>query len=256
MWLAGLAVASALADAGLQILQRWCSASIGEGLIADLRIALYAHVAVTRDVTGRSGQIFLSRVARIGSVVHDVDFVATRIERGGGVYVADRVARVSLRRVIGRLDIGRCDRVAGTEDRAAPSHVASGEAEASASATRCRRGAAEQRGRNGPATELVCAPHLKLPRHRVAASGRAKAARAPTSSRLRFPERAPAWPRCSQTVRPEEESKPARPRRPWRPGRRRARRARRSHLRARGRRCCRQARSHHLRRPPQRLHRA
>ena len=44
LWLAGLAVLSALADAGLQILQRWCSASIGEGLIADLRIALYAKV--------------------------------------------------------------------------------------------------------------------------------------------------------------------------------------------------------------------
>ncbi|MDA3029179.1 MAG: ABC transporter ATP-binding protein [Actinomycetota bacterium] len=42
--LASVAVAAALIDAGLQILQRWCSASIGEGLIADLRIALYAKV--------------------------------------------------------------------------------------------------------------------------------------------------------------------------------------------------------------------
>ena len=40
MWLAGAAVVAALVDAGLQILQRWCSAMIGEGLIADLRIAL------------------------------------------------------------------------------------------------------------------------------------------------------------------------------------------------------------------------
>ena len=44
IWLASAAVVSALADAALQILQRWCSARIGEGLIADLRIALYAKV--------------------------------------------------------------------------------------------------------------------------------------------------------------------------------------------------------------------
>jgi len=42
--LAALAVVAALADAALQILQRWCSARIGEGLIADLRVALYAKV--------------------------------------------------------------------------------------------------------------------------------------------------------------------------------------------------------------------
>ncbi len=42
--LAGLAVVAALADAGLQILQRWCSARVGEGLIADLRTALFAKV--------------------------------------------------------------------------------------------------------------------------------------------------------------------------------------------------------------------
>jgi ATP-binding cassette subfamily B protein len=42
--LAGLAVAAALLDAVLQIVQRWCSARVGEGLIADLRRALYAKV--------------------------------------------------------------------------------------------------------------------------------------------------------------------------------------------------------------------
>ena len=42
--LALVAVAAALADAGLQIVQRWCSARIGEGLIADLRRALYDKV--------------------------------------------------------------------------------------------------------------------------------------------------------------------------------------------------------------------
>ncbi len=44
LWLAGAAVVAALADAGLQILQRWCSARVGEGLIADLRTALFAKV--------------------------------------------------------------------------------------------------------------------------------------------------------------------------------------------------------------------
>ncbi len=43
-WLAGLAVAAALLDAGLQIGQRWCSARVGEGLIADLRMTLFAKV--------------------------------------------------------------------------------------------------------------------------------------------------------------------------------------------------------------------
>ncbi len=43
-WLAGLAVAAALLDAALQILQRWCSARVGEGLISDLRQALFAKV--------------------------------------------------------------------------------------------------------------------------------------------------------------------------------------------------------------------
>jgi ATP-binding cassette subfamily B protein len=45
IWLlAGIAVAAALLDAGLQIVQRWCSARVGEGLIADLRTTLYAKV--------------------------------------------------------------------------------------------------------------------------------------------------------------------------------------------------------------------
>ncbi|MFM2072563.1 MAG: hypothetical protein RLZZ623_2826 [Actinomycetota bacterium] len=42
--LAILVVLSALADAGLAIVQRWCSARIGEGLIYDLRVALFAKV--------------------------------------------------------------------------------------------------------------------------------------------------------------------------------------------------------------------
>jgi ATP-binding cassette subfamily B protein len=42
--LAGLVVAAALVDAGLAIVQRWCSSTIGEGLIYDLRVALFAKV--------------------------------------------------------------------------------------------------------------------------------------------------------------------------------------------------------------------
>src|SRR5215210_1870848 len=42
--LAFLALSLALADAGLNILQRWLSARIAEGLIFDLRSALYDHV--------------------------------------------------------------------------------------------------------------------------------------------------------------------------------------------------------------------
>ena len=43
-WLAALAVAAALGDAALQIVQRWASARVGEGLIADLRRALFEKV--------------------------------------------------------------------------------------------------------------------------------------------------------------------------------------------------------------------
>ena len=42
--LAALVVGSAIADAVLAIVQRWCSARIGEGLIYDLRVALFAKV--------------------------------------------------------------------------------------------------------------------------------------------------------------------------------------------------------------------
>jgi ATP-binding cassette subfamily B protein len=42
--LAIVVVVAALFDAGLAILQRWCSAHIGEGLIYDLRVALFAKV--------------------------------------------------------------------------------------------------------------------------------------------------------------------------------------------------------------------
>lgn len=42
--LAGLAVAAAVADSGLSLVERWLSARIGEGLIYDLRVRVYDHV--------------------------------------------------------------------------------------------------------------------------------------------------------------------------------------------------------------------
>ena len=93
MWLAGLAVAAAHADAGLQILQRWCSASVGEGLIADLRIALYAKVQrlpvafftrtptgaitsrLTNDVVGAQSAL----TSTLGSVVSNVIVLITTL---------------------------------------------------------------------------------------------------------------------------------------------------------------------------------
>ncbi len=43
-WLASIVVAAAILDAALSILQRWYSARIGEGLIYDLRVALFDKV--------------------------------------------------------------------------------------------------------------------------------------------------------------------------------------------------------------------
>ena len=43
-WLAALAVIAALTEAGLAIVQRWGSARVGEGLIYDLRVALFNKV--------------------------------------------------------------------------------------------------------------------------------------------------------------------------------------------------------------------
>ncbi|HWL43882.1 MAG TPA: ABC transporter ATP-binding protein [Ilumatobacter sp.] len=85
-WLAGIAVAAALGDAALAVLQRWCSAHIGEGLIADLRRALFAKVQrlplafftrtptgaitsrLTTDVVGAQSTL----TSTLGSVVSNV----------------------------------------------------------------------------------------------------------------------------------------------------------------------------------------
>ncbi len=92
-WLAGLAVFAALADAALQIGQRWCSARVGEGLIADLRRALFAKVqrlpvafftrtptgAITsrlnNDVVGAQSAV----TSTLGSVVSNVIVLVTTL---------------------------------------------------------------------------------------------------------------------------------------------------------------------------------
>jgi ATP-binding cassette subfamily B protein len=92
-WLAGFAVAAALADAVLQIVQRWGSARVGEGLIADLRTALYAKVQrlplafFTRTPTGAitsrlNNDVIGAQTAvtsTLGSVVSNVIVLVTTL---------------------------------------------------------------------------------------------------------------------------------------------------------------------------------
>ncbi len=92
-WLAAAAVAAALGDAGLQIVQRWCSARVGEGLIYDLRRALFAKVQrmpiafFTRTPTGALISRLNSDVvgaqtavtSTLGSVVSNVVVLATTL---------------------------------------------------------------------------------------------------------------------------------------------------------------------------------
>jgi ATP-binding cassette, subfamily B, bacterial len=91
--LAGLVVAAAVADAGLSIVQRWCSARIGEGLIYDLRVALFAKVQrmpiafftrtqtgaltsrLNNDVVGAQNAV----TSTLGSVVSNVVVLATTL---------------------------------------------------------------------------------------------------------------------------------------------------------------------------------
>ena len=91
--LAGFVVASALVDAGLAIVQRWCSASIGEGLIYDLRVALFSKVQrmpvafftrtqtgaltsrLNNDVVGAQNAV----TSTLGSVVSNVVVLATTL---------------------------------------------------------------------------------------------------------------------------------------------------------------------------------
>ena len=88
-----LAVGAALGDAGLQIVQRWCSARVGEGLIADLRRALFAKVQrlplafFTRTPTGAitsrlNNDVIGAQTAvtsTLGSVVSNVVVLVTTL---------------------------------------------------------------------------------------------------------------------------------------------------------------------------------
>ena len=91
--LAAVAVAAALGDAGLAILQRWCSSQVGEGLIYDLRRALFAKVQrmpiafFTRTPTGSITSRLSSDVvgaqsavtSTLGSVVSNVVVLTTTL---------------------------------------------------------------------------------------------------------------------------------------------------------------------------------
>jgi ATP-binding cassette, subfamily B, bacterial len=91
--LAAVVVAAALGDAALAIVQRWCSARIGEGLIYDLRVALFAKVQrmpvafftrtqtgalisrLNNDVVGAQNAV----TSTLGSVVSNVVVLVTTL---------------------------------------------------------------------------------------------------------------------------------------------------------------------------------
>ncbi len=91
--LAAIAVIAALTDAGLAIVQRWCSSRVGEGLIYDLRGALFAKVQrmpiafFTRTPTGSITSRLSSDVvgaqsavtSTLGSVVSNVIVLTTTL---------------------------------------------------------------------------------------------------------------------------------------------------------------------------------
>ena len=91
--LATIAVFAALTDAGLAIVQRWCSSRVGEGLIYDLRGALFAKVQrmpiafFTRTPTGSITSRLSSDVvgaqsavtSTLGSVVSNVIVLTTTL---------------------------------------------------------------------------------------------------------------------------------------------------------------------------------
>jgi ATP-binding cassette subfamily B protein len=91
--LAAAAVLAAIGDAALQIVQRWCSARVGEGLIYDLRRALFAKVQrmpvafFTRTPTGAltsrlNNDVIGAQTAvtsTLGSVVSNVVVLVTAL---------------------------------------------------------------------------------------------------------------------------------------------------------------------------------
>src|SRR3546814_9941610 len=93
--LAGFAIAAAVADAGLSLVERWLSARIGEGLIYDLRVRVFDHVQrlpvafFTRAQTGalvsrlNNDVIGAQRAVTgtLGSVVSNVVVLVTTVVR-------------------------------------------------------------------------------------------------------------------------------------------------------------------------------
>lgn len=93
VWLAAIAVFAALSDAALAIVQRWCSAQVGEGLIYDLRSSLFAKVQrmpiafFTRTPTGSITSRLNTDVigaqtavtSTLGSVVSNVIVLSTTL---------------------------------------------------------------------------------------------------------------------------------------------------------------------------------
>ena len=91
--LAAITVIAALGDAGLAIVQRWCSSTIGEGVIYDLRVALFAKVQrmpvafftrtqtgaltsrLSNDVVGAQNAV----TSTLGSAVSNVVVLATTL---------------------------------------------------------------------------------------------------------------------------------------------------------------------------------
>jgi ATP-binding cassette, subfamily B, bacterial len=107
-WLTALVVVAALADAGLAIVQRWCSARIGEGLIYDLRVALFAKVQrmpvafFTRTQTGALSSRLNNDVvgaqnavtSTLGSVVSNIVVLITTL--GAMVFLEWRLTLLAL----------------------------------------------------------------------------------------------------------------------------------------------------------------
>ncbi len=104
--LASLAVAAALGDAVLAIVQRWASAKVGEGLIYDLRSALFAKIQrmpiafFTRTPTGSitsrlNNDVIGAQTAvtsTLGSVVSNVIVLVDHTGRDDRARVAPHAA--------------------------------------------------------------------------------------------------------------------------------------------------------------------
>jgi ATP-binding cassette subfamily B protein len=106
--LASLIVLAALTDAGLSLVERWLSSRIGEGLIYDLRVALFDHVQempvafFTRSDTGAltsrlSNDVLGAQRAVTGTMGSVVSNVVALVANGGAIVFLDwRLALISL----------------------------------------------------------------------------------------------------------------------------------------------------------------